>query len=99
MSMAIFSSVSFMQQQDDFSDQSRFLLQLSGTSEIVKGMEGDRQDDIQRNEENKSSAQIMFALDFQEMQNKLYERETFTFVSVHSRFYLFWILFLFISYF
>lgn len=67
---------------NDFSDQSRFLLQLSGISEIAKGIEGDRQDDIQTNEENKSSTQIMFAGDFHEMQNKSYERENFHFCHI-----------------
>ncbi len=52
------------------SNQSRFLLQLSAVSEIAKGMEEDRRDYIQTNEENKSSAEIMFAGDFHEMKNK-----------------------------
>lgn len=66
---------------DDFSDQSRLLLQLSGISEIAKGMEGDRHDDIQTNEENKSSTQIMFAGDLHELLNKLYKTKTFAFAT------------------
>lgn len=63
----------------DFSDQSRFLLQLSWVSEIAKGMEGDKQDYIQTNEENKSSAQIMFAGDFLWEEKKVITEKNFYF--------------------
>lgn len=69
--MVIFSSAAFVPQKDDnFSDQSIFLLQLSGISEIAEGMKGDGRDDIQTNEENKPSAEIMFARDFQDKRNE-----------------------------
>lgn len=45
-------------------------------------MEGDRQDDIQTNEENKSSARIMFAGDSHETQNKLYKRKRNNFLKL-----------------
>lgn len=72
VNMVIFSSASFVPQKDDnFSDQSVFLLQLCRISEIAEGMNRDRQDDFQTNEENKPSADITFARDFDRMQDKL----------------------------
>lgn len=72
VNMVIFSSASFVPQKDDnFSDQSVFLLQLYRISEIAEGMKRDRQDDFQTNEENKPSADITFARDFDRMQDKL----------------------------
>lgn len=74
---------------DDFSDQMRFVLQLSGISEIAEGIEGDRQDDIQTKEENRSSAQIMFAGAFHAMPYKLYKRKTLTFDAFYFYFVCF----------